>query len=93
VEVDEEFFLKYVGNNEDELKGSCFRAQIANEIPGYERTIGIAAEMRIGRAKDRPSVRVTDRSHTLAGEQEKGISMARVHEIVEECFPWMLNQQ
>jgi hypothetical protein len=58
--------------------------RIANSIPGYRATLGLAVDVLLGEAGQRPSLWLPSRSrHTLAREQAGGISAARHHQLLE----------
>jgi hypothetical protein len=60
--------------------------RIANAIPGYRTTLGVAVDVLLGEAGQRPSLWLPSRSrHTLAREQVGGISAARHHQLLEAC--------
>jgi hypothetical protein len=60
--------------------------RLANAIPGYRSTLGVAVDVMLGEAGERPSLWLPSRSrHTLAREQSRGISAARHHQLLEAC--------
>ena len=83
VEITEPDFWRYIelyekdGRTEPVIAGS-----IANSIPGYLSTAGLAIEVQLQDEKSRPSVRVVDGAHPLAMEQREGISNQRYHDIL-----------
>jgi hypothetical protein len=61
-----------------------FRGSLANEVPGYEQTLGLSVEVQLGREDQRPKLYCHATSiHALAIEQREGISRERHHEILE----------
>lgn len=83
VEIEESDYLRY-GQlyREDARSEPVFVGSIANVIPGYISTRGLAVEVQLQDAKRRPSVRVVNGSHPLTMEQREGISHQRHHEIL-----------
>ncbi len=83
VELRESDFWRYIelyekdGRAEPAMSGS-----IANAIPGYTSTVGLAAQVQLQDEKSRPSVRVVDAGHPLSVEQLAGISNQRYHDIL-----------
>jgi hypothetical protein len=60
--------------------------RIANSIPGYRATLGVAVDVLLGEPSQRPSLWFPSRSrHTLAREQAGGISAARHHQLLDAC--------
>ena len=82
-EIVESDFWRYIelydkdGRAEPPIFGS-----IANAIPGYTSTIGLAVQVQLQDAKSRPTVRVVDIDHPLSMEQVAGISNQRYHDIL-----------
>jgi hypothetical protein len=61
-----------------------FTGKLANDLPGYEGTLGLAVEVQFGPAGQRPTLRVAQGvMHALALEQRSGISRKRHHDIIE----------
>ncbi|WP_105005255.1 DUF2199 domain-containing protein [Rhizobium leguminosarum] len=57
---------------------------LANEIPGYPRTLGSEIEVNFGNASERPTIRLTPEDDSqLAEEQRRGMNHARHHEILD----------
>jgi len=83
VELRASDFWRYIelyekdGRAEPAMSGS-----IANAIPGYTSTVGLAVQVQLQDEKSRPSVRVVDDGHPLSVEQLEGISNQRYHEIL-----------
>ena len=83
VEILESDFWRYIelyekdGRAEPAITGS-----IANAIPGYKSTVGLAVQVQLQDEKSRPSVQFVDRGHPLAMEQQVGVSNQRYHDIL-----------
>jgi hypothetical protein len=59
-------------------------ATIANELPGYGRTLGESVSVQFGAATDRPTIHFpAGATCQLALEQAQGIDAARHHQILE----------
>jgi len=56
---------------------------LSSEIPGYPSTLNLKANVHTKPLGERPVIELEPTDHPLAVEQCAGISMARVHEIVE----------
>ena len=57
-------------------------------LPGYPDTDTLEAEALLLRgANARPVIYLRAEDHPLAREQKSGITMARVHEILESAMP------
>jgi hypothetical protein len=65
------------GRAEPTITGS-----IANAIPGYNSTVGLAVQVQLQDERSRPSLRVVDVGHPLSVEQLAGISNHRYHDIL-----------
>lgn len=91
VEVSQDHHDVYVGQILAEARGeptTQFRLEgrLANAIPGYRATLGVAVHVLLEEAGQRPSLWLPSRSrHTLAREQTRGITAARHHELLEAC--------
>jgi len=84
VEVSREHHNRYVSAfEEDDLGTPRLSGTIANEIPGYGSTVGLAVEVQLQEASARPAVYVIDSSHALTHEQRDGISRKRHHDLLE----------
>jgi hypothetical protein len=90
--VDQDFFVKYIENKEEELRDCVFDAQLATKVPGFKDTRGMKAELKVIRLSDRPLVILSETRHQLGDEQKKGITMERVHQIVEVCMPHLFQR-
>jgi len=58
-----------------------FPAEIANDIPLYPTTVGLACKVAMKNARKRPSFMIAPDDHPLAIEQRNGITLDRVKEI------------
>jgi len=91
IEVSEDHHDLYASQILREAEGKSspqyrLKGRIANSIPGYRSTLGVAVDVLLGDAGERPSVWLPCRSrHTLAREQAGGISTARHHQLLEAC--------
>ena len=80
VEVSQEKFFEYVKSyEEDNSSKPRFLGTIANEIPTYQNTVGMEAEVQLGNETQRPTFFFKETNHLLAQEQSKGISIEKVH--------------
>ncbi|ATR79066.1 DUF2199 domain-containing protein [Moraxella osloensis] len=83
VEVAEQDFDRYIelydkdGSSEPSVSGT-----IANSVPGYPPTLGLAVDVQFQDSTSRPSVAVLASAHPLAEEQSIGIDNRRYHEIL-----------
>lgn len=64
-----------------------FRGMLSCEPPGYEGILNAEVEIHIGKSSHRPEFRLRETEHLMYREQQAGISMRRVHEIVREAMP------
>jgi hypothetical protein len=87
--VAEEFFHRYLELWQvDGTQEPPFRGYLSAELPGYPSTYLLEADVKLRGAKDRPLIRLKPSAHPLAKEQMQGITMSRVHEILETAMPW-----
>ena len=89
VMVDEQDFRKYItfegdGSDEPPLQG-----RLSSEVAGYPSTFLLPVEIQLGPPTQRPSVRLKPSEHLFSTEQREGITMTRVHELVQAAFPEM----
>lgn len=85
--VDEPAFSKYLTIEGDGSSEPPFKGNLSSEIPGYPSTFLMDAEVQLGEPSQRPSVRAKQDDHLLTVEQQQGISMSRVHELVRAALP------
>lgn len=91
VEVSHDQHDVYVGQILSEAQGEPttqyrLEGQLANAIPGYRATLGVAVDVLLSEAGQRPSLWLPRRSrHMLAREQAKGLSASRHHQLLEAC--------
>jgi hypothetical protein len=64
-----------------------FRGTLSASVPGYADLETLEVDIFPGKAADRPLFRLLPSDHLLAQEQMHGITMDRVHEILETIFP------
>ena len=89
VQLDEPGFRKYAtfegdGSDEPPLEG-----KLSSEVPGYPSTFLLPVEIQLGEPTQRPSVRLKPAAHLFSTEQRDGITMTRVHELVQAAVPQM----
>lgn len=89
--VDEPAFCKYAtfegdGSDEPPLQG-----HLSSEVPGYASTFLLPVEIQLGPPTQRPSVRLKPCAHLFSTEQRVGITMTRVHELVQAALPEMFD--
>jgi hypothetical protein len=66
-----------------------FEATLANELPGFGGTLGLAIEVQFSAGNDRPAFCFPrSAGHALARDQREGIDARRHHEMLESvgCF-------
>lgn len=79
-EVHRDDFFSYVESyNEDNSSKPVFPGKAANKIPAYEKTMGLALNIRLGNETQRPTFTFTDQSHPLTKEQSEGITIEKIH--------------
>lgn len=85
VEVSQADHDKYVlGYDEDLSSEPSFNGRLANSIPGYEETKGLAVSAKFGAQGQRPSYSLDPSlTHKLASDQNTGITEERHHEMLE----------
>ena len=59
-----------------------FVGQLANQIPGYPKTIGLKTQVQMISPESRPALKLISNSHPMAKDQKQGITGARVLEIL-----------
>lgn len=88
VSLKKDNFKKYVEvyGADKELKEKPYFGWFCNQLPGYPKTIGLKTSVHLQGNKLRPLI-VLDHydTHPLCQEQLKGITMERVHEIIENA--------
>jgi hypothetical protein len=60
-----------------------YSGYLCNRLPGYPDTLFLEVDTDARSATQRPSVSVRQTDHLLAIEQQQGITMARVQQIIE----------
>ncbi len=85
VEVSRENHELYASGFHDDLSEvPRFIGHLANDIPGYDGTIGLVVEVQLMSGNDRPSFYFPNTVlHALADEQRNGISSERHHDILD----------
>jgi hypothetical protein len=88
VEVEEASFRRYLelwdATAPDEPP---FRCRLSAVLPGYPDTDTLEGDARLRGANARPVIYLRAEDHPLVREQKSGITMARVHEILESAMP------
>jgi hypothetical protein len=82
--VDEDHFRRYEAlfdSPRDEHEPP-FPGRIANQLPGYPQTLGLAVTIRPASGTRRPGFVVNDAAHPLAAEQRSGVHLERVLEML-----------
>jgi hypothetical protein len=87
--VDEPDFAKYANFEGDGSKEPPFQGHLSSEVPGYPSTFMLPVEIQLGSPTQRPSVSLKPSAHPFSTEQREGITMARVHELVQAALPEM----
>jgi hypothetical protein len=86
--VDKASFRRYKELwNVDGTNEPTFAGTLANVFPIYPETYGLELDVQLHTAKERPSYHLRPSDHLLYAEQKDGITMARVHEILETAMP------
>ena len=67
-------------DSEDQICEPPFSAQIANEIPGMDGSLGLRAELRLTGPATRPKIFLQVSQHQLYFEQTHGIDAHRAYE-------------
>jgi hypothetical protein len=85
VEVTQAVFGRYVAlYDSDGSSEPPHPATIANQPPGYDRTLGESVRVQFGRATDRPTIHFpAGATCRLALEQAHGIGAVRYHQLLE----------
>ena len=88
VEVEEASFRRYLELWEvadpDEPPFPC---RLSAMLPGYPDTDTLEANAQLRGPNDRPVIYLRVEDHPLVREQKSGITMARVHDILESAMP------
>ncbi|MGY0561345.1 DUF2199 domain-containing protein [Luteimonas sp. A277] len=83
VEVTEPDFYRYVEiYDKDGVAEPPAPGTIANSMPGYPPTLGLAVSVQFQSSTSRPSVAVPAGGHPIAAEQATGIDNHRYHQIL-----------
>lgn len=86
VSLKKENFKKYIKiyGTKKELKEKPYFGWFCNQLPGYPDTLGIKTYVHLQGNKLRPLLELDhENSHPLCQDQHHGITMERVHEIIE----------
>lgn len=81
-EVDEESYQRIhnLWSDENQSSEPPFQATLANDLPNHNNALGLRAQLKLSGPTTRPDIIVTDVSHALFEEQNKGISSHRAYE-------------
>jgi hypothetical protein len=64
-----------------------FDGNLSATMPGYPDTNDLEVALQLGDPSQRPTITVKVSDHPLYKEQTEGITMARVHDILETAMP------
>ncbi len=88
VEVEEASFRRYLelwdAADPDEPP---FRCRLSAVLPGYSDTDTLEADAQLRGPNARPVIYLRAEDHPLVRDQKSGITMARVHDILETAMP------
>jgi hypothetical protein len=89
VEVEEASFRRYleVWDVADPSEEPPFPCRLSAVLPGYPDTDTLEADAQLCGPNDRPLIYLRAEDHPLVREQKSGITMARVHDILESAMP------
>jgi hypothetical protein len=88
VEVEEASFRRYLELwDAADPEEPPFRCRLSAVLPGYPDTDTLEGDARLRGANARPVIYLRAEDHPLAREQKSGITMSRVHEILESAMP------
>ncbi len=88
VQVTENDYQRYLQLwNVDASGEPPFRGTLSARVSGYADLEMLEVDVYPGKPADRPLIHLLPFDHPLAQEQMHGISMARVHQILETVFP------
>ena len=89
VEVEEAWFRRYLKLwDAADPEEPPFWCRLSAVLPGYPDTDTLEGDALLLRgANARPLIYLRAEDHPLVGEQRSGITMARVHEILESAMP------
>ena len=87
VKVAKEDFLIYYKTQWNLEDPPTFSGEIANLIPGYSQLEKLQVDVQLIEYTDRPAIIIHSSEHQLAIEQRVGITLIRVHEIIQTCLP------
>jgi len=89
--LDEPGFRKYATFEDDGSDEPPLHGRLSSEVPGYPSTFLLPVEIQLGPPTQRPSVRLKPSEHLFSTEQREGITMTRVHELVQAALPEMFD--
>jgi hypothetical protein len=68
-----------------------FVGMLSCDPPGYEGILNAAVEVHIGESSHRPEFRLKAVDHLMYEEQQTGITLQRVHEILRQAMPHLFS--
>jgi hypothetical protein len=93
VRVDEAAFSTYHSCARDLDNPPSYAGYLASEVPAYPKTLDLSARVQLAGHNDRPTIKLDVCDHPLVLEQQNGITLLLVHEILERCFPTLFGEQ
>jgi hypothetical protein len=82
-EVSQQVFTRYLElYDADARREPTAEGRLANTPQGYPNLDGHPVDIAFGAAEDRPRLTLRPSGHPLFLEQQRGISLARVHELI-----------
>lgn len=81
-EVSEEAYRRILDlwSDENQSLEPPFQATLANDLPNHNNVLGLRVQVKLSGTTTRPDILITDMSHKLFEEQNKGISSHRAYE-------------
>jgi hypothetical protein len=84
-EVSQQVFARYLElYDADARREPTAEGRLANTPQGYPDLEGHPVDIAFGAADDRPQLTLRTSQHPLSVEQRRGISLARVHELIAQ---------
>jgi hypothetical protein len=87
VKIDRVDFLEYYETKWNLEITPVYQGVISSKIPGYSQTEELTVDVQVQGYNDRPTLILHSSNHQLSLEQRNGITLSRVHEIIETCLP------
>ena len=82
-----DFEIYYTNYDKDGSSIPAFVGTLSGEPPGYAGLDGHQVRIQLGTSKDRPEFTLVPSEHLLYREQQNGITLHRVAEILHSVFP------